>query len=292
MTLYPDDLQYMGPDSDGIVRLNRGTSPQVEVRFPSFVGDVRLYRGLAANVGQGDLRGWEIVGELNPNTYLRVAMSDAEVGQVSGTNEYQPAGTVDLLHDHGGLAGSGGAGNTNPGGTVSTDNAGGGNTDPGGTISTDNAGGGNTDPGGTASTDNDGAFSGDTGGGGGFTTSTPVSGLRSVTDDGTPQVDVADKDHEHSESNHDHPVTIGSHDHAISQHAHNVVSHDHDIQDHVHNVVSHDHDIQNHDHPLPNHGDHEIDPDLADGTALELDPIEIAPQAVSFYLIAYVGVTV
>ncbi len=112
MTLYPGDLAYMTPDADGTVKLNRGTTAQNVIPFPSFVGDTKFYSGPAADVGKGDLLGWELVAQITAGTMVRLAIADAEVGVIAGTNTYTPAltpdqtlaptGTVDAAHDHGG----------------------------------------------------------------------------------------------------------------------------------------------------------------------------------------------
>lgn len=107
MTLFSSDLAYMTADSDGTVRLNRGTTPQTPIPHPSFVGDVRFYRGLAADVGQGQLLGWALVGEISEGTLIRCATADAGVGVISGTNTITPTGTVNAAHDHGGTIAAG-----------------------------------------------------------------------------------------------------------------------------------------------------------------------------------------
>lgn len=103
MPLYPSDLAFMSPDADGTVKLNRGTTAQSVVPFPSFKGDVRFYRGTADSVGKGELLGWQIVAGISAGTLLRIALSDAEVGIISGSNTISPSGTVNLLHSHTGI---------------------------------------------------------------------------------------------------------------------------------------------------------------------------------------------
>lgn len=203
MTLYPSDLAYCTPDADGIVRLHRGTTKQIEIRHPSFVGDVRLYRGLAADVGQGELAGWEIITEIQSDTFLRVATTDAEVGQTSGTNEYTitvptidipdktPTGTVDLDHDHGGNTSDSSAGTTEQ-----------------------------------------------------------TTDLRSVTDDGGIQTDVADDTHVHQTPQHNHGINP-------------------------------DGDSTK---PLT------IEPITFDPINLDPIELEVTPKAISFYLIVFTGV--
>lgn len=117
LTLYVSDLAFCTPDADGVVRLNRGTKPQVppEFPFPSFPGDTRFYSGLASDVGVGLLFGWELVAGITAGTLVKLATADAEVGLTSGTNILQPTitagqtlaptGTVDASHNHTGLTG-------------------------------------------------------------------------------------------------------------------------------------------------------------------------------------------
>ncbi len=197
--------------------------------------------------------GWTATLASIPAGYTVVAASqgrfpygasvDGDLGATGGSATYDVSHThTGPSHAHDGATGAAG--------TADTGFGGGGNTGSGGAASTDNDGGGTTNSGGTASTDNDGAFSGNTGDGGGFTTSTPVPGQRSVTDDGSNQVDVSDVDHEHTEGDHDHSITIGSHDHAIANHSHTVTSHDHTIASHTHSGPTHQHSGPSHDHGI------------------------------------------
>lgn len=100
MSISTTDLRYITPDADGTLKMGRGTAKAdqkdgVAVPFASFKGDVRFYRGAAENVGKGDLLGWSIVAGISVGTMIRIAMSDAEVGQISGSN------TIPLpAHDH------------------------------------------------------------------------------------------------------------------------------------------------------------------------------------------------
>lgn len=103
MALYPSDLAFMSPDADGSVKLNRGTTPQSVVPFPGIPGEIKFYRGKAADVGVGNLLGWQIVAGISAGTLVRIALSDAEVGIISGSNTLSPTGTVNLLHSHTGI---------------------------------------------------------------------------------------------------------------------------------------------------------------------------------------------
>lgn len=103
MPLYPSDLAFMSPDSDGTVKLNRGITAQSVVPFPGIPGEIKFYRGKAADVGVGNLLGWKLVSGVSAGTLLRIATADAEVGVTSGSNTLSPSGTVNLLHNHTGI---------------------------------------------------------------------------------------------------------------------------------------------------------------------------------------------